>query len=58
MNGNIDQFLDVLNDHSEKLQEIQRNIEGLTTRVEKILDNSEAHKTICACLNQCFDKGE
>lgn len=56
MNGNINEFIDVLNDHSEKLKSIQGTIESLNDRVEKILDNSETHKLICSCINQCVNK--
>jgi hypothetical protein len=56
MNGNIDKFLEVLDDHSQKLQSIQGSMERLTERVEKILDNSENHKILCSCLNECLNK--
>ncbi len=56
MNGNIDKFLEVLDDHSQKLQSIQESMEKLTGRVEKILDNSENHKLLCSCLNDCLHK--
>jgi hypothetical protein len=56
MNGNIDKFLEVLDDHSQKLQAIQNSMEQLTGRVEKILDNSEHQKLLCSCLNKCTEK--
>jgi hypothetical protein len=56
MNGNVEEFIDILTDHSEKLKTIQGTIEGLNDRVKKILDNSEAHKLVCSCINQCVDK--
>ncbi len=56
MNGNLDEFLGVLKDHSDALQTINANIVNLTARVEKILDSTEQRNLFCECFQECVQK--